>query len=334
MDLPPRVHRSLIALSLALSVPTGQGSAQTSAPTGAPAREGFVVADDGARLFYRMVGTGRPVVIIPGGLFLERDLARLGEGRTLVFYDMRNRGRSETLTDSSRVSIGHDVRDLDAVRRHVGAEQVTLVGWSYLGMMVMRYAAAHPERVSRIVQIGPVAREFQTRFPDSLTARDPAPVPDSASVAELARLRAEGLVEREPRAFCEAEYRLTRARLVGDPKLIERVPDLCVFPNEWPSVRDRHFFWLFSSTFRDPAPAWDRFAELRLPVLVIHGTQDRNAPYGAGREWASHLPDARLVTVPGAAHLPWLDAPDTVFPAIERFLTGGWPADASAVRSR
>jgi hypothetical protein len=32
-----------------------------------------------------------------------------------------------------------------------------------------------------------------------------------------------------------------------------------------------------------------------------------------------------------AAHMPWLDAPRTVFPAIERFLEGAWPDGAARV---
>ena len=38
-------------------------------------------------------------------------------------------------------------------------------------------------------------------------------------------------------------------------------------------------------------------ARVRAPVLTIHGTWDRNAPYAGGREWALTLPDARLITV-------------------------------------
>jgi pimeloyl-ACP methyl ester carboxylesterase len=56
------------------------------------------------------------------------------------------------------------------------------------------------------------------------------------------------------------------------------------------------------------------------PALVIHGTRDRQAPYGGGLEWASLLPGARLLTVEGAAHVPWIEAPEMVFGAIESFL--------------
>ena len=316
----------LIIASLGPAVPTAV--AQHSSTPPAINGEGFVTTDDGAQLHYRVVGAGRPIVIVPAGLFLERDLSRLGRGRTIVFYDMRGRGRSSPDKDSAHVSLDLDVADLEAVRRHVGAERFIPVGWSYLGMMVMRYALVHPEHVERIVQIGPVGRAFDTRYPDSLTAHDPVSVTDSAAYAELLRLRAEGSAARDPRADCEREYLVLRGRLVGDQRLAPRVPNMCAMTNEWAWRLEPHQRWIFTSFARGESPGWDRFKLLNVPMLTIHGTQDRNAPYGAGRDWASHLPGGRLLTVRGAAHMPWLDAPEVVYPALERFLTGQWPSEA------
>jgi pimeloyl-ACP methyl ester carboxylesterase len=43
------------------------------------------------------------------------------------------------------------------------------------------------------------------------------------------------------------------------------------------------------------------------------------------------LSDARLVTVTGAAHFPWLDNPELVFLSIETFLRGEWPGSAEKI---
>ena len=75
----------------------------------------------------------------------------------------------------------------------------------------------------------------------------------------------------------------------------------------------------------------ERVARLQKPVLTIHGTSDRNAPYGAGREWAYLLPDARLVVLQGAAHQAFAERPEDVRPAIDEFLQGEWPASAEKV---
>jgi len=64
------------------------------------------------------------------------------------------------------------------------------------------------------------------------------------------------------------------------------------------------------------------WAQVQAPVLVIHGTKDRQAPYGGGLEWAQILPNARLLSVPNAAHVPWIENPELVFAAISSFFDG------------
>jgi pimeloyl-ACP methyl ester carboxylesterase len=69
----------------------------------------------------------------------------------------------------------------------------------------------------------------------------------------------------------------------------------------------------------------EELAAVTAPVLTIHGTKDRSAPYVGGRDWACMLPNARLLTVEGAGYAPWIEAPDKVFGAIETFVAGAWP---------
>lgn len=69
-------------------------------------------------------------------------------------------------------------------------------------------------------------------------------------------------------------------------------------------------------------------------MLTIRGRKDRNAPYGGGPEWDTlQLPNARLVTIEGAAHMSWVEFPEIVFPAIELFLHGQWPEHAEVVKN-
>ena len=73
------------------------------------------------------------------------------------------------------------------------------------------------------------------------------------------------------------------------------------------------------------------FAKVQSPVLVVHGSRDRQAPYGGGMDWAFLLPNARLVTIDNAAHLPWIESPDEVFDGIRAFLGGHWPETARRI---
>ena len=292
---------------------------------------GYVASDDGLRLFYQKTGAGAQTVIVPYGFTLFKDFRVLAKGRTMIFYDMRDRGRSDEVQNASKITIQKDVDDLEAVRKRFGVEKVSLIGESYLGMMVVLYAAQHPEHVTRIVQIGPASRRFGTRYPAEFMAADAERVPDPAAIKKLEALEKSGYATAHPKEFCEQDWKVERAGLVGDPTHADRAGDgYCEFPNEWPTHLERHFDASIASIRQLEISDAD-LAKVSMPVLTIHGAKDRNAPFGGGREWASILADARLVTVKRGAHFPWLDDPTLVFSSIDAFLRGEWPRAAEKI---
>ena len=307
-------------VSLAVAAALALGSPDT----------GFVAGPDGVRLYYERVGSGAPTLIVPGRLFLARDLAPLARGHTVIFYDMRNRGRSSRVEDGAMLTVQKDVEDLEAVRRHFGVDRFVPVGYSYLGFMVVLYAMAHPEHVERLVQLGPVPRKFGTPYPASLTHVDAVPVTDSAAAARIDSLARTPWARTHQRELCERSWAVFARRLVGRPDRVDRLQDPCDMENEWPANFRRHLEHHFGAIQRLDVP-WQRVRTVKAPVLTIHGTWDRNAPYAAGREWAMMLPNARLVTVEEGAHQLTVDAPEIVLPAIEEFVAGRWPARAERV---
>jgi proline iminopeptidase len=214
------------------------------------------------------------------------------------------------------------VRDLEAVRKHFKAERFVPIGYSYLGMMVAMYAMEHPGRVSRLVQMGPVQMRYDANY-----AGEPR---DTAAVPEEVMQRYRDLKDGEQRALCEAQQAVFSYMLVGSPAHHSRVKSTCDLPNEWPANFARQLESHWGSVKKTVLSDAD-LARVSMPVLTIHGTRDRNAPYGAGREWAMKLPNARLVTVPGAAHAAYLDDPVNVWGSIRQFLRGEWPLGAEKV---
>ena len=66
----------------------------------------------------------------------------------------------------------------------------------------------------------------------------------------------------------------------------------------------------------------DVLPTIRIPALVLHRTEDPVESIESGRYLADHIPDARLVELPGRDTLPWVGASDEVLDEIERFVTG------------
>lgn len=298
---------------------------------GADPSEGFVTTHDGVRLWYRKIGAGAPSLLVPNATYLMDDFAALAEGRTVVFYDLRARGRSQAIDDPEllRGGIENDVADLETVRRHFGADRVSVLGHSYLGLAAALWASEHPDRLDRLVQIGPLGPFPGKEYPPELRARDPEPVPSPEVVEELQHRRAAREWESDPEEYCRFWWSVIARMMVSEERLVDRVVTPCDLPNEAPQRFEALFGEHVAPSFQRLDLTPERWRAVRRPVLVVHGTRDRNAPYGGGVDWASLWPEARLLTVEGAAHLPWIEEPDVV-PAINRFLSGEWPEDASA----
>jgi pimeloyl-ACP methyl ester carboxylesterase len=316
------MKRILCVLSLILL-----GSAVAFAQQG----KGFAEIN-GTRLFYEKVGNGEQTVIVPLHLFMFEDFKHLAKGKTFIFYDVRNRGRSAAMQDLTNVTIQQDVEDLEALRKHFKLEKMSLIGESYVGLMVVMYAMKYPQHVERLVQIGAVPLKYGTQYPKDLTANDPTPVPATAEVAKIDELYKQGVHKTDPKGFCEKDWAVSRFGLVGDPKDVDKLRSVCHLSNEWPLNLYRHFGSHFASVQKLDIPR-EEVAKVVMPVLTIHGTKDRNVAYGAVREWATLLPNSRLLTVRNAAHFPWVDDPKLVFGSITAFLNGKVPSSAEKLHT-
>lgn len=292
--------------------------------------DGVCTTRDGVRLYYQQTGLGAPSLIIPNGLAYGHDLARLAASRTVLAYDVRNRGHSDEVRDPVRLEAGiaNDVEDLEDLRHHFGLETFDLLGHSYIGVMVILYALRHTDRVRRIVQIGASPPDAGKVYPPELNGRDNT---FAAVMAAVAALQADP-EPTDPEARCRRFWAALAPLYVFDRRDADRVEawERCDRPNE----RRAFAYWT-----RHVLPSMDALSltvdtlsAVASPVLVLHGRSDRSAPYGGARDWAAMLPNARLLTVERAAHAPWIEAPDLVFGSIDTFLNGRWP-DAAARRS-
>ncbi len=284
-------------------------------------REGFVTAEEGVELRYKTIGNGPETIIIPAAIYMEYEFERLAdESRTFVFYDMRGRGRSRKVTDSARIGMDIEISDLEAVRRHFGKEKVSLIGWSYLGGMVVLYASRYPEHVDRVVQIGPISPTYEIFLRSRST-----PI-DEQSMTQLNKMKDDGLDKTDPEKFCSEYWNIYMKRIFYDPDKIGLMrSDKCQCENEMPDNVNFQLSAIIASLGE-----WDWREEVRSlqkPVLTIQGDHD-TLPMEGARVWVSSLYNARLLIVREAGHLPFVERPDVFYPAVDTFLRGEWPGNA------
>jgi len=265
----------------------------------------------GAELFVRRVGAGRPVVVLHGGPGADHEYLRpgfdaLADGRELIYYDQRGGGRSPVPRD---VPVGwtEQVADLEALRRHWALEQLTVVGYSWGGLLALLYGLEYPGRIGRLALVSPAPtwREARERFEAVFSRRNL----DPAFQEERRLLRESGLRESDPAAFQRRIFELSVAAYFFDPS---RARDLTPFRVVG---RTQQEVWQSLGNY-DLRP---RLPELAgTPALVLHGEADP-IPIDAARA-AAELLGAQFHAVPRCGHVPYVEAFETFRTVVGGFL--------------
>jgi pimeloyl-[acyl-carrier protein] methyl ester esterase len=210
-------------------------------------------------------------------------IARLDLGHAVFAPDFPGDG-------SAACTIEEVVDELAAI----APQRCVLAGWSLGGQLALLWARRHPQQVARVVLIASTPRFVSA--PDwahGMAAATLAGFAAELAADPAATLRRFLLLETRGDAEASAVARRLDAALAARP------------PADHDALA-RTLDWLRDTDLRAS------LQEIRQAVLVIHGDRDRITPPAAGEYLAAHLPQARLVMLPGAAHAPFISDPDTV----------------------
>lgn len=271
---------------------------------------------DGTVLAYRTVGEGPPVVCLAGGPGRAADyLGDLGApGRRLILLDTRGTGASQMPADLGTCRADRLVRDVEALRIHLGLEYIDLFGHSAGGGVALLYAAAHPDRLAHLVLANPslhaVGLESDLGADKVIAGRSAEPWYESALEA-YRRVR-------EATTFAEA----AKYRLAFEPLMYGRWDGAAqAHAAADPEQRSLPVSENFYAGYRPDVDALHAaLGQLAAPVLVLAGEVDLWPTAEAAGQATGLFPHAKLVVQAGAGHYPWLDDPAALAAALDAFL--------------
>jgi proline iminopeptidase len=285
--------------------------------SGAPAERTGRLAGAGVALFARWVGDGGPTIVTlhggPGASheYLRPQFDALALGRTLLYYDQRGGGRSDVPRDAPLGWRAH-VADLASIAGLVepGAPPLTLLGFSWGGLLAILFALEHPDLVHRLALVAPagtypdVRRQFERTFAD----RQAAP----AIVEARAALSISGLRERDPDAFWRRAFELSVAGYFKEPARARYLTPFRV------ASRTQQAVWrsLEGMDLRPRLPA------LTAETLILHGRYDP-IPLAASQTLASLLPHVRLVEFEDSGHALYAEETARFVEVVDAFLPRG-----------
>jgi len=287
-------------------------------PIPPPRASGFTATTDVPLFWARYGVSGAPVLLVlhggPGADhgYLLPQMLELSDRFELVLYDQRGGGRSKT-DDRAPITWQTHVTDLERVIRELAVTPLTLLGYSWGGLLALLYAMeAARQAVSpapaRLVLIdpAPISREFRRGFEAEFARRQAA-----GTVTELReKLAASGLREQDPEAYRQRAFELSVAGYFADPAASHDLTPFRVTGRVQESV------WASLGDYDLATPGQlDRVA---VRTLIVHGRQDP-IPL-ASSEAAARILDAELVIIDGAGHVPYVERPQPLFTAIRTFL--------------
>jgi 3-oxoadipate enol-lactonase len=255
-------------------------------------RDERMIEVPGGRLNAASDGDGPPIVLLHAGVVDSRVwepfVPRLTDaGYRTIRYDARGFGHS--LTEDIEFS---RVDDLLAVVDAFGVERAALVGNSQGGMIALDFAVSHPDRAAALVQLASGIGGLDV----------PMSPRDEALEQRYEEIDAAGDIQ----ALTDFELALWGA---GVEQPVERLPaELRGFLR--PMIEAANEGRPRGRQVPLDPPAAERLDRLTMPVLFVHGAFDFSYVETFGRHLEANVPNARLVVMPGVAHLVAAEAPD------------------------
>lgn len=285
----------------------------------APPEKGQTIQAPGATLYVEVLGSagGAPLVVVNGGPGFDHTYEHvampgttsawetLAKNRRVVFYDQRGNGRSGALKAGQSCTLADQIEDLEAVRAHLGADKIDLLGHSWGGYLVMAYAARHPGHIRHLITVDSAAPKW------------------SDTVVLFKDIFPEGQERADGYAFGDA---------LGDAAATEA------------SLRE-YFTWLFyapekrdaflsqtspkaftksvNETIERDVGRFDLNPEIRkfkFPTLVITGRYDINVAPSVAYKTHKAIPGSKFAVFERSGHLPFFEEPDAFVRAVEAFL--------------
>lgn len=279
-------------------------------------KEGFMTIN-GSEVYYKTMGEGEPLLVIHGGPVLDHSyflphLESLAKDYELIFYDQRASGRSSVEIDSATMNLAGFVEDIEQIRQKLGYDRLNVFGHSWGGLIAMKYAIAHDEKVNHLIlsnSMAPSAADWQA---ENLEAAKNINEEDQRRLDVIV---SSGLLRSaEPVPYIKEMMMLSFKSQMFDGKNIEKLN--LYIPED---------FQQRSAVFGLLGPdlgAYDLYADLskvKSPTLILFGQSEAAVEMHA-QKMTSSLPNGKLEVIEKSGHFPFIENPIAFDRALKSFL--------------
>lgn len=289
--------------------------------------EGWAICNSGANLYFKIIGSGNPVLVVSdvgnSSLYLKDLIKKLAETNRVVYYDARATGKSRfPYINDTTVNFGKAVADIEALRMVLRIPKWSVVAHGFGAKVACAYASQAGNHLGQLILINPA----------SMNDNSPA-IPD----AYFETYEEYGFSSMLPQNSINTRFQnlqthlqkisndsLARAKAITNFQAAIYVHDTLHEPIAahflYEKIENRTIKSLVSSKFvPEPFDCVNTLRDRNIPVMVVLSKQRYNLG-GMISYWKKALPKAKVLIVEHAHHFPWLDNPKPFYEQVNPFL--------------
>jgi proline iminopeptidase len=266
---------------------------------------------DGVDIAYEIRGSGPPCVVMPGGPGLSSSYLRssaIEQHVTAIYIDPAGTGGSADLPSTDVYSVRRDAQILEALRDQLLIDRWCLIGHSYGGLVVLRYALDHPEHTNGLL----------------LYSTSPTLGTEWQKQAETRMVT----LFKDELWFMDANKALAAEATAQNPEELDKAVrgELPLYFAQW-SARESEFAELVANMkvdfevarrrTDDKFDVRDLLSRIRVPTVVVVGDRDFLFGPEVGQWLVDGIKKAKLVTIEQAGHMSHVEQPAKFATAVE-----------------
>jgi proline iminopeptidase len=306
------MNTCLLAVLLLLAANTSQSTGAQQTREGKVARENF-------DLYYSIVGNDGPYLLVLSGgpgeeiRSMQAFADELGKHYQCIMLEQWATGRSKIgKYDASTINLKAYIEDIEALRKQLRIDKLTLTGNSWGMMLALAYGGTYPDHTRGIVTVGsgPITSDYLAVFVDNQKTR--------LSACETEMIQYWSDASRRKANFERAEFE--RVRATAPAYFYDRKAAIEFEMELTPDEFNPHVV----PAFMEAEGKFDLRPQLKAitaPVLLLQGRQDLA---GEANICEAHLlvKNSTLKFIDKCGHMPWLEQPEQTWKIVNEFLHG------------
>ncbi|WP_428665340.1 alpha/beta fold hydrolase [Runella sp.] len=291
--------------------------------------EGWAICNSGANLYFKIVGSGSPVLVVSdvgnSSGYLKDLIKKLSETNRVVYYDPRATGKSRfPVINDSTVNFAKAVADIEALRMVLRIPKWSVVAHGFGAKIACAYASQAGGHLAQLVLINPTSMSEIKPSPSNTYLDSYEEYGFSGMLSQdVINRRFERLQDRLQTQITPTDS-LARARAIMAFQAATYVHDTLHEPIAADFLYEKVSNIAIKSRVSNkfvPEP-FDCITALRqrnVPVLVVLSRQRYNLN-GLVNYWKNSVPAANISVIDRAHHFPWLDNPTAFYEQVNPFL--------------